>query len=123
MTLIHHVYRYYPVVEPLSNGSCPLSVFDLSGSPVKCDPNSGFVYDDFEMEETVVTEFDLVCDDQFKVEVVLVHRVSRKCPCDSCEGYVKIFAGFFFPNSCCNTRDAAVQFEKPVHKFDRDKCL
>ncbi len=40
---------------------------------MSCNPKVGFVYDQFAMDETVATELDLVCQDQFKVVPTFKH--------------------------------------------------
>lgn len=61
--------KYYPPRENATQDTCNMySSFDLTSRAIECDTKQGnFIYDDFEMDFTVVTEFDLVCDDQFMV--------------------------------------------------------
>ena len=60
--------QYSPIVAPLENSTCPISSFDLEGNPVECPSDGPWYYEPYEMDSTVVTEFDLVCDDQYKVK-------------------------------------------------------
>ena len=41
--------------------------FNLDGQPIECQRGDDYYYDDFDFKNSVVTEFDLVCKDQFKV--------------------------------------------------------
>ncbi len=61
--------KYYPPQRNVTAGECSLpSNFDFTASPLECETKEGnYIYDDFEMDDTVVTEWDLVCDDEFKV--------------------------------------------------------
>lgn len=58
---------YYPVSNFTTNGTCYDDNFDYDGTPVECKSGDVFYYDDYEMDSTFVMEFDLVCDESFKV--------------------------------------------------------
>ena len=59
--------RYFPPRANATPDTCQdPSVFDLDGEKlVRCKDD--FVYDNFEMKSTVVTEWDLVCQNEYKV--------------------------------------------------------
>ena len=42
-------------------------LFSLTDEVVKCPPNADFAFNKFQFEETLVTEWDLVCDQDYKV--------------------------------------------------------
>ena len=42
-------------------------IFSLTEEEVKCPPNADFAFNKFQFEETLVTEWDLVCDQDYKV--------------------------------------------------------
>ena len=44
-----------------------MMVFSLTDEVVKCPPNAGFTFNNFQFEKTLVTEWDLVCDQDYKV--------------------------------------------------------
>ena len=50
------------------NQTCPSGSFDLSASPLSCSQDGQWLYGQFEFTNTVATEFDLVCEDQYKVQ-------------------------------------------------------
>ena len=76
--------RRYPLLDnaTMSHGKCSASSFNTSHSLEKesldiCDPNvngDGVIYDDFGMDSTAVTRFDLVCNDQYKVWTCYILR-------------------------------------------------
>ena len=43
-------------------------MFENDGATTKCTSDSRYLYDSFEYESTIVTELDLVCDEDFKVK-------------------------------------------------------
>ena len=69
--------RRYPLQEniTLPDGKCDSSSFNTSQLIKKdslelCDPNKDgnvVIYEDFDMDSTAVTRFNLICDDQYKV--------------------------------------------------------
>ena len=69
--------RRYPLIDnaTISDGECTSTSFNTSRLIEKdslslCDPNvdgNVVIYDDFGMDSTAVTRFDLICEDQYKV--------------------------------------------------------
>ena len=53
-------------------GKCTVNDFDLNGDPVSCDVQKmSVVFDDFPMKSTIVTEFNLFCNGEYKVKFYL----------------------------------------------------
>ena len=61
--------KRYPVKTNLDTPRlCNKNDFDLnSNEMVSCTPSEDIIYGPFGMDYTVVTRFNLVCDDQYKV--------------------------------------------------------
>lgn len=62
----------YPVdANSVAEGNCSLDNFILdSDTYVQCHPNQQVFWSDFEFKSNVVTEQNLICEDQFKVALV-----------------------------------------------------
>ena len=43
-----------------------MMMFSLTDEVVKCPPNADFTFNNFQFEETLVTEWDLVCDQDYR---------------------------------------------------------
>ena len=69
--------KRYPVMNNLSvAGQCnSTSDFNLTAELVSCSPKEDIIYGDFGMDSTVVTRFNLVCDDQYKVSKMFLREI------------------------------------------------
>lgn len=66
--------KTYPLLPSSRNnnelGKCTLSNFNLSSDPVECDAKiSKVIYDEFPMDTTIVTDFNLFCNEEYKVHI------------------------------------------------------
>ena len=55
-------------------GKCTIHDFDLTGDPVLCDATeTNVLFDDMPMMSTIVTEFNLFCNEEYKAKFYLKH--------------------------------------------------
>ena len=66
---------------PHEVGKCSLNDFDLGGDPILCDAKeTNVVFDEMPMKSTIVTEFNLFCNEEYKAKFYLKHVCKReKC--------------------------------------------
>ena len=60
----------YPYKNLTGHAYCSSDDFDHNSPTVRCDPNTGnikLIHASFAMDKTFATEFNLVCDNQYKV--------------------------------------------------------
>ena len=63
--------KAYPInISTLhEEGRCTLSDFDMTGDPVDCNAQlTNIIFDELPMESTVVTEFNLFCNEEYKAK-------------------------------------------------------
>ena len=50
-------------------GKCTINDFDMTGDPVLCDAQETIViFDELPMKSTIVTEFNLFCNEEYKAK-------------------------------------------------------
>ena len=55
-------------------GKCTINDFDMTGNPVICDAQQkSIIFEDFPMKSTIVTEFNLFCNEEYKAKFYLKH--------------------------------------------------
>ena len=64
--MLNGEYDYCQYINP--DDSCTL--FENPEETTKCSKNSIYLYDDFEYNSTLVTDLDLVCGEEYKVELI-----------------------------------------------------
>ena len=64
-----NMYPYDPLsVKDTKSLECSQSNFNLDAPPIKCDvTKSNVIHAEFAMKSSIVTEFGLFCDDEYKV--------------------------------------------------------
>jgi hypothetical protein len=63
-------YDFCQYYRPENDACDPSDAYVPSNVAVKCTGNASYVYGNFEYESTIVTELNLVCDDEFKVKTL-----------------------------------------------------
>ena len=69
-------------VRPLNSsmihvpGKCTIDDFDMTGDPVLCDARKmNVIYEGFAMKSTIVTEFNLFCNEEYKARYSMIPYV------------------------------------------------
>ena len=75
--------KTYPLKASNRNGDigtkCTISHFNLSSTPNECDAQIlDIVHEEFAMESTIVTEFNLFCNEDYKVCFCVTFKNSMK---------------------------------------------
>ena len=62
-------YPYNPTSDnEKRSAKCYLSNFNFTATPIECNAkNSKFIHAEFAMESSIVTEFNLFCNEEYKV--------------------------------------------------------
>ena len=66
--------KRYPLYSSFAKNhnikGCALSYFNFTGNPVECNAKlSNVVYEDFSMNTSIVTDFNLFCNEDYKVDI------------------------------------------------------
>ena len=64
--------KTYPLLSSLATNhefrKCTLSHFNISADPIDCNAKiTKVIYDEFPMDTTIVTDFNLFCNEEYKV--------------------------------------------------------
>ena len=69
--------KTYPILPSSAKdrevGNCTLSDFNLSADPIECNARiSKVIYDEFPMDTSIVTDFNLFCNEEYKVDIFIL---------------------------------------------------